>query len=102
MLYLGFNKVAATEAAEVPRHGGMQNLPPLHAAFGATLRKAPLPKGRYVNMRALAARSEVLQALPIRLSEVVMLSTWACWHGKLSRCLSSPGDDKLTNRHATR
>jgi hypothetical protein len=62
--------------------------------------KLPAQKGRYVNGRHWQRDREVLQALPIRLSEVAMLSSLhrACWHGKLSRCLSS-ADDKLTNRH---
>jgi hypothetical protein len=107
-LYLGFNKVTATEAAEkFPRHVTCKTTHSVaYAAFGATLReKLSRPKGRYVNVAGTGSEiGKFYKLLPIELSEVVMLSS--AYLGLLARqavaLFEQSADDKLTNRHLPR
>jgi hypothetical protein len=107
-LYLGFNKVTATEASEkFPRHVTCKTTHSVaYAVFGTVLReKLSRPKGRYVNVGGTGSEiGKLYKLLPVELSETVMLS--GAYLGLMARTavalFEQSADAELTKRHLPR
>lgn len=104
-LYLGFNKVTATEATEkFPKHVTCKTTHSVaYAAFGSKIRdKLSRPKGRYVNVAGTGSEiGKFYKLTPIELCETVTMSS--AYLGLLARqavaLFEQSSDDTLTKRH---
>lgn len=107
-LYLGFNKVTASEASEkFPKHVTCKTTHSVaYGAFGTLIRdKLSRPKGRYVNVAGTGSEIGKFYKLPtIELTEKVVLS--AAYLGLLAKksvaLFEQSADLTLTKRHLPR
>jgi len=107
-LYLGFNKVTATEASEkFPKHVTCKTTHSVaYAAFGSKIRdKLSRPKGRYVNVAGTGSEvGKFYKLSSIELSKDVTVSS--AYLGLLAKqavaLFEQSSDDTLTKRHLPR